>query len=341
MTNRWVTCSLTVAAALALVANIVLCGAVLNSVRKTGRRVERIEEWLTVPILEDVKLATLGASRVKFREFVIEARDDLDELLQLFEGGADLPHPGFHVSAPGPGDVAFHPYQWSCNLLALGALSAGDERSRVAPRLEAELARAEPFVQRTANADWYPYPFEFQVGDARLRAPWQSAFGQAYVVAAFARLFRATGDPSHLERARRALQPLLEPRGQGDAAATWVSFVDEGGYLWFEEYVAPDGPAPRVLNGHIQALMGIYAYHRLAPNDATLLALRAGITTVQRYAWSFRRPGRDSRYGLGVGELRDYGPERIVNELRWLSDLTHDEFFAHARDAFATDMPVR
>ena len=87
MTRRWFAPCLAVAAGLALVAILVLCGAILNSVRRTGHRTERIEAWLMTPILKDVKLATLGASRVKYREFAIEASDDLDELLALDWGG--------------------------------------------------------------------------------------------------------------------------------------------------------------------------------------------------------------------------------------------------------------
>jgi hypothetical protein len=311
------------------VAVLTLSVVAVNYARRAGRLLQRVEDWHTTPTLADLRVGVLGGADVKYREYSIGLDDDLDALVRAARP-AVRPYPTFHVPPPGIGDVAFHPWQWSQNLIAATA----------AAEIESLLVIAEPFVTRTGDGDFYRYPFVHTVGDVTLQPPWYSAFAQGHIVAAFVRLHRQTGEAKWLERARRALMPVLVPASNRSGAEPWVTFVEEKGYVWFEDYADAAPGDPRVLNGHIQALMGIYAFHRVEPSDGTLLALRAGITTVQRYFAKVRRPGHDIRYGAGLGELRDNGQQRAANLLGWLHRLTNDAFFAAARDAVLTDMKL-
>ena len=117
----------------------------------------------------------------------------------------------------------------------------------------------------------------------------------------------------------------------------WISFIDDSQYLWFEEYPSSTEPQPRVLNGHIGALMGIYSYYRLWPNDEAKRLLQAGITTLNQYFVDSRRPGAVNRYCLADRESVDDGPKRAILQQRWLNNITGDDFFAQAAAALMTD----
>ncbi|MCA8942522.1 MAG: AGE family epimerase/isomerase [Planctomycetes bacterium] len=332
---------LTTISVLALLTTTVVSFSILNYVRKSARRdvrierqLARIDAWLTTPVLDGLKLAELRGQRVKYREFELRLSEELDQLMAL--AWPQLPYEPFHVPTPELGDVEFQAYQWACNLLAICSWIEKGEDPDARAELDAHLEKADEFVLRDGDAEFYGNPFDFEVADKSLRAPWHSAFSQAFVLVAMLRIHEVTGEARFLERAHRVYEAIARVRTR-DQAAPWVTFVDDSQYLWFEEYVAP-APEPRVLNGHLYTVMAIYSYHRVAPSAETELLLRAGLTTVQRYLWTFRRPGMDNRYGLGLGELRDYSPQRSVDQQAWLYAVTGEEMFDEARRAFLTDM---
>lgn len=341
---------------LLLVAALVLIGAVLNSLRQSRKREQQLGSLVAsmsatprtaagpgphaVPTLTGLRLTELGAQKVKLREFDLRLDRALDAADPEFVP-MDAPSPP-RYSVPGIGDVEFHPYQWSQELRAIASRwRRGEAQEPLRTELDRLCAVAEPFTARRDGATYYRYPFPYQVGSKRLEPDWYSGFAQGMILLALVDLYRATGDETFREQARAVFQSFEQPRRQVGQAECWVAFVDDAQYLWFEEYPTADDPQMRVLNGHVCALMGLYAYHRLEPGERSLLLLRAGLTTMQRYAAEYRRPGQSNRYCLTPDDVADYGSQRAVNHQQWLLDVTGEPFFATMRDAFLTDMPMK
>jgi len=235
--------------------------------------------------------------------------------------------------------VPFHPKQCAHNVInfCTWAETTGDETS-VRPQLDEALA--ELLAHAVAHEDGllFSYPFPHAELGKKLEAPWFCALGQAFVLGALVRVFRLTGEERFLALARRTARSLCRLRRRAGETEPWVTFVDDDGYLWFEEYPSDRDPQTRILNGHIYGIMGLYSYHRLEPTPETLLLMQAGITTVRRYWGDFRRPGGVNRYSLISDSILDYLPARSVMQQAWLFRVTGDEHFEAQWRAFAQDM---
>lgn len=244
-----------------------------------------------------------------------------------------------HYTLGSDGPVSFHPKQCAheiinvCNWIQ----ETGDRRSAL-PLLDEVLGELMAHRIDQDGSTFFTYPFPYQALGKPLDPPWVSALAQGFAVGALVRLFRLTGEPEILDFARRALRAMTRLRRRVGQPERWVTFVDEQGCLWFEEYPSAGDPQTRVLNGHIYAIMGLYSYHRLEPGRETAKLMQAGIATVRHYFDAFRRPGRVNRYSLLPGSPEDYLPTRSVMQQAWLARVTGDEMLAQQWRAFERDM---
>src|ERR1700758_2780350 len=87
----------------------------------------------------------------------------------------------------------------------------------------------------------------------KLKAPWYSGLAQGQGISLLLRAYRETGKYHYLGAALRAFNAFLRPIDKGG-----VTFTDEKGDLWFEEYIV--SPPTHILNGFIWAAWGIYDY---------------------------------------------------------------------------------
>ncbi len=87
----------------------------------------------------------------------------------------------------------------------------------------------------------------------RLKAPWYSALAQGQGISLLVRAHRETGNRTYLEKATSAFESFFKPTHEGG-----VTFTDERGDIWFEEYVV--SPPTHILNGFIWAAWGVYDY---------------------------------------------------------------------------------
>jgi heparosan-N-sulfate-glucuronate 5-epimerase len=102
--------------------------------------------------------------------------------------------------------------------------------------------------------------FDWEYRDT-LKAPWYSGLAQGQGISLLVRAHRETGNPEYLSAAERAFTSFLVPTDEGG-----VTFTDEQGNLWFEEYIV--SPPTHILNGFIWANWGVYDYF-LATADPT------------------------------------------------------------------------
>ena len=108
----------------------------------------------------------------------------------------------------------------------------------------------EHAAERSGGAVVWPCYFDWQEGKARLRAPWISAMYQGLVVSALVRGYRLNRDSSLLDLALRGVEVFRRAVEDGGVRTT------EGGHVLYEEY--PAYPLPRVLDGFLFSLLGLY-----------------------------------------------------------------------------------
>lgn len=144
-------------------------------------------------------------------------------------------------------------------------------------------------VTRHDGAVVWPCRFDWQEGRARLRAPWISAMYQGVVISALVRGYRLTGDPRLLELAlagSRVFEIDVEAGGVRSR---------EPGYVLYEEY--PAFPLPRILDGFLLSLLGLYDLHAQTGDGAVGRLFEEGMDGLVRHLgrWDYR--GKWSWYG--------------------------------------------
>jgi len=182
-------------------------------------------------------------------------------------------------------------------------------------------------VQNSSGVWVWHHEFDWEYR-TRLKAPWYSALAQGQGISLLLRAWKETGDAAYLDVAERAFHSFGKSTSEGG-----VSFTDESGDLWFEEYIVT--PPTHILNGFIWAAWGVYDYF-LATRDsiAEQLFLKAAETLRKNL----------SNYDLGFWSLYEQSGTRLpmlaspfyhrlhVVQLRVMHRLTGDAIFSEYAD---------
>jgi hypothetical protein len=183
---------------------------------------------------------------------------------------------------------------------------------------------------------YFAYTFAFDVfGDPadHLAAPWFSGMAQGRGLLMLHRLHDATDDPSWIEAADRVYATTFQPRR---TEGPWATFVDDDGYLWFEEYPGASTPL-RVLNGHISALFGYWERAQATGDETARKLFDGGATTALHYAEVLRRPGAYSGYSVRV-PWQDASYHKLhIRQLHELAILTGDGRFETLAQDYEAD----
>jgi heparosan-N-sulfate-glucuronate 5-epimerase len=174
--------------------------------------------------------------------------------------------------------------------------------------------------------------FDWEYRDT-LRAPWYSALAQGQGISVLVRAHalsneKPSGDSRYLDAAQQALASFFKLVSEGG-----VTFTDEQGDLWFEEYVV--SPPTHILNGFIWAAWGVYDYF-LATQDRSAQDLFArAVRTLKRNL---------DRYDLGFWSLYEQSGTRLpmvaspfyhqlhIVQLRVMHRLTGEDEFMRVAD---------
>ncbi|HEY3066260.1 MAG TPA: D-glucuronyl C5-epimerase family protein [Methylomirabilota bacterium] len=143
-------------------------------------------------------------------------------------------------------------------------------------------------VIRDDEAVWR-YSFDWREGRCDLKAPWISALAQGLAMSALVRAVRVTGRKELLDLARAATRVFERGIEEGGVATR------EGHGALYEEY--PGRPLPRILDGFLFSLLGLYDV-AVETDDAAVWDLFRGgvrglIATLR--SWDYR--GKWSWYG--------------------------------------------
>ena len=226
--------------------------------------------------------------------------DKLGEYYMDFEAKAD--YPGHYDSHGIPmldyrGKIGrqYNPIaiaQWGLGNHDLFHRTASDERK------EKFLRASDWFCTHLEQNRWgvwiWNHHFDWEYRDT-LKAPWYSGLAQGQGISLLVRAHRETGKPDYIHAAERAFTSFLMPTEEGG-----VTFTDEHGDLWFEEYIV--SPPTHILNGFIWAAWGIYDYF-VATADPTAQGLfhRAVKTLLENL----------ERYDLGFWSLYEQSGTRL------------------------------
>ena len=161
-----------------------------------------------------------------------------------------------------------------------------------------------------------------------LKAPWYSALAQGQGISLLVRAYRETGATEYLQVADRAFASFLRSPDEGG-----VSFTDERGNLWFEEYIV--SPPTHILNGFIWAAWGVHDYFlatrsRVA-RDLFARAVRTLRSNLDRYDLGFWSLYEQSGTLLPMVASTFYHRLHVV-QLRVMYRLTGEPMFARFAD---------
>ncbi len=159
-------------------------------------------------------------------------------------------------------------------------------------------------------------PYDWAYG--QLKAPWYSGMTQGVALSLLIRYEHLTGDPAMEPMMRKIAYFILQPETAGGCLST-----TKEGYTWIEEY--PRSTEHRhVLNGFINALIGLLEYSARFPDDTLAgrvtnecrAGLRSCFDHYEKVEWStYDRSGN----GLTAGYM-----EYQILELQQLLTLAYD-----------------
>jgi hypothetical protein len=190
------------------------------------------------------------------------------------------------------------------------------------------------------GALYFPYRFKYALfGNPSdlMDPPWYSVMAQGAALTLFERLFAVTGEERWRTAADSTFATFVQRRR---ARRPWTVFVARNNgrkYLWLEEYAK--NPPTQVLNGFLYALVGVWEYARASRDASALHVFDGAATTIRHQVQRFRVPGGVSYYSLRVhAQYRDYHCVHVW-QLKLLTRMTGDPWFAREGRRFATDAP--
>lgn len=274
-----------------------------REVRAVARRLPGRRKVELMGVLGDLRRiagqGSLTSSRVAPLWLTLQRNREWWTTRPLLAPGTRVSFPGSELvwqAVPGHG-IQFHPL---ANFAKLNGLWSGRRYDARMERLAVELAAMA--VDRAGGVAWeYSYPF------GRVRAPWVSALAQGTALQSLARVSHRLGRDDLLALARRGLG-IFEARPPVG--------VRVGGPRGGSHYLLYSGDRDlRVLNGFVQALVGLHDYAQIAGDERARVlfargerAARVEVAGYDTGAWSLYSRGRSARESdLGYHRLlRDF-----------------------------------
>jgi hypothetical protein len=119
----------------------------------------------------------------------------------------------------------------------------------------------------TDGAARYNFEWLYYLNSQPYQPGWVSAMAQGHILSVLSRAYRITSDKKYLVTGERVLSFMLKPIEKGGTTYN-LQDLDPSltNYPVFEEYIA-EGKASYTLNGFIFALLGLYDWWQLFPNN--------------------------------------------------------------------------
>jgi hypothetical protein len=168
---------------------------------------------------------------------------------------------------------------------------------------------------------WYHH-FDWEYRDT-LKAPWYSALAQGQGISLLVRAFNTTEKDCYIASAEDAFKAFTMDVREGG-----VSYTDEKGNLWFEEYVV--FPPTHILNGFIWSMWGVYDFFLATDNSIAKELFDKSVQTLK---------AKLHRYDIGFWSLYEQSGTRLkmiaspfyhdlhIIQLEILYRLTNEDLF--------------
>ena len=325
-----------------------------QKIEKLQTQVKIIDGFIKSPQISGIKSVRYQGSWIKVKDYsIVEKKDILAPvrnppkgwILKKCENSSDLdsclpfPWPEKYVKEY---KHPFNPWAFQRNIAILIKLSKKDpENPTIQNLIDHLVKKSEKFSETLASgARFTSYNFDHNTGPHSVKAGWVSAYGNGRLLQGFSQLYHHFKNLKYKKQADEYFKAFTEIyfAQKKENPKKWFSYVDAAEYLWFEELPLPSKKKSHILNGHIQAMRGLYFYWMATQNKEALKLLKASILTVHRYGNEYRIPGKINRYDLFEDYNPDYSPFRTVSQQKFLYELTGEEFFKILADNFATDM---
>ena len=163
--------------------------------------------------------------------------------------------------------------------------------------------------------DW-KQPFYDSVG-----VPWTSGMTSGRAMEAFADAY--------------SIVPSARYKEAGDALLRgFYQSIDSGGFTykentgwWFEEYADSSLHTPRILDGHIFALLGVWKYNQLAKQESAEYIVQQGIKALKYHLPSYDMGNGWSYYDAYQKPTDKKYHQLLTGLMKELYDSTHDPIF--------------
>lgn len=192
----------------------------------------------------------------------------------------------------------------------------------------------------SGGALYFPYMYEWNLHafeEFDMEVPWFSGMAQGYILGCFSRLYEVTGLERYLALAHKTFNSFLRLPGDGEI---WTTDLEDGQYLWFEEYARNNGPSDRAFNGHIYAIWGLHDYWVATGDERAEALVDGGLTSLLHFLGRWRSPGAQSFYCLTHRERTATYHSVHTEQLVYLYTITGEPIFMQIADLFIDDYPI-
>ncbi len=172
---------------------------------------------------------------------------------------------------------------------------------------------------------------------APVSGTWYSAEGQGLMLSALSRLYTETGDERWRRDAAAVSTALVQVRGYDyPPPDPWLALLDDGGYVWFEQYAGAHAPTQAVM-GHLTALLGLYDYWRVSHDRTAYLFFRGGVAALRTRLPGLREKSAPVLTTIlgGKGDARS--EQQMVQEVASLAEITDDRVLTRYAGLLAKD----
>lgn len=252
--------------------------AVLALNYPVGNKEVAEETWPEISIEKDYKtLVETSVQEFKERNFKYEYRleeyDPFGNYLGYGSGSIDryenkrtkLDENRLPLVRQSDGNYYFHPV-----MTAQYALTAYANHIQGEIPISQFLKAVDELVERQDEKGAFRYPFawRYYLSKTEFSPGWVSGMAQGQAMSALARAYKVTKDVKYLRAGNRALEFMLTPVSKGgvmDNLSDLHPSLEK--YLIFEEYISE--PAAYTLNGFIFALLGLYDWWQINPDESS------------------------------------------------------------------------
>ena len=189
-------------------------------------------------------------------------------------------------------------------------------------------------------ADWFAcegqkaqggliWVYDFPYPRYALASGWRSAMAQGRAAEVLTIAFQLTGDSCYISLAGEAVRAL--------AADTLRGGMNQGG--WYEEYAGGDTESPRVLNGMMFTLLGIYRYYECTKDSIAGFLFERGLRELKKELHLYDT-GCWSYYDI-LGKIASRAYHNIhIQLLTELVEITQEPVLRLYRDKFASYLRI-